>query len=495
MGVRSLYDKAIVFQIIEINMGIDVLLKIIREAIKSVPSLKYAFGVLAIVSIVAIISATQLDYRIALFGAIFVLLMSVIVLLFSRLSSLEGGHFKIPAIFFLWFSLTITIVLSCLLISSIFFKQPLDLSFYLTEEITTEQVRNDIDESIKDENTTINPESNENQTNNPVYLKFEKEKFGRAEFIERWNDKLIAGFSIPNQLIFFENISLDLYQRISLNGSPKHIKVDDRYAYVSTEFPNSIHIIDLLSKEVKSSFLIPTDKELFPSLKEIIDGQLPIEIHSMTLLNNNIWIIVSDNSNAVIYRLNLLNGKFEIPEYYDYEIAFDARGWKLESIGQSIFAIETDSIPSGIHLLSFDGYIKFGGHDYDLVSSATNIWSSSNQAVSFISPKNNIVGVNITRNVITPVANYGSLGDIGAVNWIDPIVKIDGDKLFIAVNESTMPGQKMLWSTLLKFENNIKNEISMFIDSKIIDIDTFQNRIFTIVEDSQRERKLAYIDL
>jgi len=114
-------------------MGIEVLLQIIRDAIKQIPSLKYAFGVLALVSIVAIVSSMKVDYRITVFGVIFVIIMAAVVLLFSRLNQLAAGHFKLPAIILLWFSLLVSIVVPSLLISSVFFKSPLDLSQVLTE--------------------------------------------------------------------------------------------------------------------------------------------------------------------------------------------------------------------------------------------------------------------------------------------------------------------------------------------------------------------------
>lgn len=464
-------------------MGINALLKIIKESIKEIPSLKYAFGVLALVSIVAIVASLQLDYRIAIFGVLFVLLMSTVVLIFSKLSRLDGGHFRTPAIFFLWFSLAVSIVLPTLLISSIFFKYPLDLSFYLTHNNNPIEAPVELDKD--------NKESIHFTDFKPIEISLPDH--GKIEFIERWNNLLIAGFSSPNQIIIAEDPELTISQQISLNGSPIHIELDDRYAYVATKYPSGIHKIDLLSKKTIQSFLLPHDKNFFPKLVATIDGQLPTEIQSMALFDTQIWILASDNNNAVLYILDLQNGNYSVPKYFDEEIAFSARGWRLERIAQKIFAIETDSIPSGLHILENDKYITFGGHDYDLISSATNIWASSSNSLSFIDPENQLIGVNITLNSIVPLALYGNLGETGAQNWIDPIVKIDGDITYIAVNESTIPNQKILWSTLISFENKNKNEIGMFIDSKIIDIAIFRNRIYSIVENSNKNRRLTYV--
>lgn len=462
-------------------MGIDVLLKIIRDAIKDIPSLKYAFGVLALVSIIAIVSTLKLDYRITVFGVVFIILMSSVILLFSNLSKLAGGHFKLPAISLLWFSLVVAIVLPSLLISSIFFKKPLDLSFYLTQgtSITPHTSIDDSEELTQAQNTVHSLKGN----------------LGKVRFIETWNNNIVAGYSSPNQLVVFENRDLSNLQKISINGAPVDIEIDDRYAYVSTEYPSAVHVIDLLSKTVKNTYELPHDKSLFPELSEIIDGQLPSGISSIALSKDRLWLIASDDSNAVLYSLNINDGKYHIPQYFDDDIAFDARGWKLESISQDVFAITTDTVPSSLIAIKPDGYIQFGGHDYDIVSSATNIWASMSGSVSFIDPSNKIVGINVTGGNIVPVANYGELGSLGSENWVDPIAKVFGNKIYLALNESTIPGQKILWSTILIIEDNAKREVGMIIDSRVLDIDIFKNKIFMVVEDADSNRSLSFIDI
>lgn len=108
------------------------LLNIIRESVRNVPALKYAFGVLGLLAVVAAVPAMQLDYRIALVGTIVVVLLAALVLVFSKLSVLDRGHFRLPALVLVWFTIILTMAVPTLLITSVFFKQPVDLSKLLT---------------------------------------------------------------------------------------------------------------------------------------------------------------------------------------------------------------------------------------------------------------------------------------------------------------------------------------------------------------------------
>lgn len=465
-------------------MDPNLLLKIIKDAIKQIPSLKYAFGVLGLVSIVALVSSYSIDHRITVYGVIFLLIMSAIILLFSKLSSLSANYFKVPAIFFLWFSVLLTIILPTLLVSSIFFKKPLDLSFYLvTQPVVTKEEK---EEEKEDESTLIATEH---------FKEIGLEYTGKIRFIERWNNSLIVGHSDPNSLYIYDDAMLQNRQSIAINGKPIDIAVNDRTAVVSTNYPSAIHVIDLLTKKVLNTFVLPASKGAYPSLSSVIDGQLPSEITSFALINEEVWVIASDNSNAVLYVVNLENGTYEVPDFYDDEMAFDARGWQLKTIGQKIYAIETDSVPSGIHLFTRTTYKEFGGHDYDLIGSATNIWESPSNSVSFINQDNDVIGTSISGDNIVPTSNYGNLGSLGVENWIDPTVKVFGDMIYMAINEATIPSQKMLWSTIISFNNGSKKIYGEVFDAEIADMEVFKNKLILLKQNADGEEQLIYLDI
>jgi len=466
-------------------MPIEALLRIIKEAIKQVPSLKYAFGVLALVSIVAIASSMKLDYRVTVFGVIFVIIMAAVVLLFSRLSQLAAGHFKAPAIILLWFSLLVSIVVPSLLVSSVFFKAPLDLSQYITE----------FDKSlIQSEDVDNEDTASSDEIDGSKFSDINLSGFGSIKFVDSWNGNLVAGFATPNQIVMFDDEKLSNSQIITINGSPITFARDDRYLYLATEYPSSIQKIDLLLKKVTETFVLPTDKTAFPLLENEIDGQLPSEIRSVALSGKNLWVAVSDNSSAVLYALNLDAGKYSVPKYYDHNIAFDARGWKLVSIGQKVYAATTNSVPSSLIRLEEDSYVVYGGHDYDIVSSLTNIWETSTGSLSFVDSQNQVVGVSVSDSAITPIAKIGDLGDLGKANWVDPVVVVEGGRIYMAINERAQSSQKNLWATIVEIENGVVNKLGMLVDSRIIDMTYFKSRLFLIAEGTDHARRVYFAE-
>jgi hypothetical protein len=60
-------------------------LKILEKAVQQVPPLKYAFGVLGLVSVIAIVVGLKVDLRIAAFGVIVVLILMVLLVVFAQL--------------------------------------------------------------------------------------------------------------------------------------------------------------------------------------------------------------------------------------------------------------------------------------------------------------------------------------------------------------------------------------------------------------------------
>ena len=105
--------------------------RILREAIKAVPAVRYALAVAGVVSVVAIIQGFKLDFRVALFGALAVLLLMVMMVIFARLTRASGKSVMIPALVFTWFCLGLTMATATTLFTSVFFSKPLDLTAWV----------------------------------------------------------------------------------------------------------------------------------------------------------------------------------------------------------------------------------------------------------------------------------------------------------------------------------------------------------------------------
>lgn len=108
-------------------------LRILREAIKAVPAVKYALGVAGIASAVALAYSLRLDPKVTVLGTPVMLILMAVLVVFARLASLSKGYLFGPAIILAWFALLLLMVVSTLLVSCFFFRRPLDLSGWLEE--------------------------------------------------------------------------------------------------------------------------------------------------------------------------------------------------------------------------------------------------------------------------------------------------------------------------------------------------------------------------
>jgi hypothetical protein len=108
-------------------------LRILREAIKAVPAVKWALGVAGIASAVALVYSLRISPRVAVLGTVVTLLLMTVLVVFARLASLSKGALRSPAIVLTWFSLLLLMVVSALLVTCVFFRQPLDLSHWLND--------------------------------------------------------------------------------------------------------------------------------------------------------------------------------------------------------------------------------------------------------------------------------------------------------------------------------------------------------------------------
>ncbi|MBS0468286.1 MAG: hypothetical protein JSS31_10550 [Proteobacteria bacterium] len=106
-------------------------LSILHESIKAVPAVKYALGLAGLASVIAIVRSLNLDFRVAVFGAVVMLLLMVSLVIFARLSSLASPDFRLPALVFTWFSLFLLIAIALSMFLSVFFRWPIDLQNWI----------------------------------------------------------------------------------------------------------------------------------------------------------------------------------------------------------------------------------------------------------------------------------------------------------------------------------------------------------------------------
>ena len=110
------------------------LMRILDAAIAKVPSVKYALGVAGVFVVVAIVVGLKVDYRVAVIGTLVTFVFMVLMLLFAKLAAAGAKVFVLPVTVLLWAFMLIAITASVLLLTSVFFRYPVDLQGWLRPE-------------------------------------------------------------------------------------------------------------------------------------------------------------------------------------------------------------------------------------------------------------------------------------------------------------------------------------------------------------------------
>jgi hypothetical protein len=99
---------------------------ILKEALRSVPQVKWALAVAGIIAIIAIVvGGWKINPMIAVFGTVVMLVLMVVFVIFARLSTATTIEFRWAVQVFMWASLCLTIAAAGLLFTSVFFSWPL----------------------------------------------------------------------------------------------------------------------------------------------------------------------------------------------------------------------------------------------------------------------------------------------------------------------------------------------------------------------------------
>jgi hypothetical protein len=106
--------------------------KILQNAIKEIPALKWALGVAGVASVVAIVAGFQLDIRIAVFGTMLVIGLMFVLVVFSAIAThTKSSELRPVALFAAWSFMVLLVTSSFLLMTSYFFSYPRPLESYL----------------------------------------------------------------------------------------------------------------------------------------------------------------------------------------------------------------------------------------------------------------------------------------------------------------------------------------------------------------------------
>lgn len=110
----------------------------LREAIKAIPGMEYALGVIGIVSVIVIIKGFGIDYRAAIFGPIIVIAFMFILVIFVRFAlvdpskSVFGLNVHFIGLSLAWIITAVFSFVLFMLVTIFFFSWPHSAKSYLT---------------------------------------------------------------------------------------------------------------------------------------------------------------------------------------------------------------------------------------------------------------------------------------------------------------------------------------------------------------------------
>jgi hypothetical protein len=113
-------------------MDID-LWKVIREAIRRVPQLRWALGIAGIIAIIALVKTFQLSLQVAVLGSVVMLVLMVALMVFAGISL--NKPMTTLALVFTWFSMILVMAVALTLFLGVFVGWPVNMR-WLVEHTT-----------------------------------------------------------------------------------------------------------------------------------------------------------------------------------------------------------------------------------------------------------------------------------------------------------------------------------------------------------------------
>jgi hypothetical protein len=121
-------------------------LRLLREAIKAVPAVRYFLGVVGAAAAASLVGAVFLySWRVAFIGTVILFLGSIAVVIFANLTKLDHRLFHLPAIVLTWVTILLLTATAIALFTSVFFAKPLDLRRWLLDSETLPTTKTDVE--------------------------------------------------------------------------------------------------------------------------------------------------------------------------------------------------------------------------------------------------------------------------------------------------------------------------------------------------------------
>ena len=97
---------------------------LLKQAIKAVPSVKWALGVGGVIALIAIVSSFGIGFKVAILGSVVMFVLMAMLVVFASLAGQKSSSFHMPALVFTWFSLILVMATAAALFIAVFWGNP-----------------------------------------------------------------------------------------------------------------------------------------------------------------------------------------------------------------------------------------------------------------------------------------------------------------------------------------------------------------------------------
>jgi len=112
----------------------QILIRLLREATRAAAVMRYALALVGFISLIAITYLIISDARIAVIGTFLIVLIMAILVILSNRASRAHRELHLPGQVLIWFTVIFFMAVLIALFACIFFRQPLDLSCWITSD-------------------------------------------------------------------------------------------------------------------------------------------------------------------------------------------------------------------------------------------------------------------------------------------------------------------------------------------------------------------------
>jgi hypothetical protein len=203
---------------------------------------------------------------------------------------------------------------------------------------------------------------------------------------------------------------------------------------VATRTPD---VIEVLGPDHADS--IPVDPKKFVRPAGMPSAtRLSGDIKSVARGKDGLWIVTGErDGDPSVLRFRQPQRQWVIATWPSMKDGFglDARGLRLRSIGEQLWAVTAETTPSSLYAIDSAHVQAFDGHDVEMVSCAHDLAESPAGNLLFLSCENDLMEARRDGDQLRLIRQTATAPSESARgNWTSEIIAMLGDTVFVALN-------------------------------------------------------------